>query len=245
MNVWKRMGIPYTPEMCGRLMCLNDRGVCHFFVLESKQRLEKLFVKLRTICGINLDRGLYQQIPKQQCFQWKSVDQFKHNMAQLLKKIPAKICSDNISTLDKDWDYVQVQSAQQVMYQTVRPRYLQLFSSLDHQNVVLFNLLQAGLTQIQIQKRGLQPGLSTQQIPCTCYYLGQEEEAIVCVKQGTIILRTARATRKSSAKDTDCFVYNSGLILNSFKMHYRLEFESAWPLDEIMSSIMYAWRNFE
>ena len=68
---------------------------------------------------------------------------------------------------------------------------------------------------------------------------------MVCVRQGTIILKTARATRKSSAKSTDCFVYNSGLILNSFKMHCRLEFESAWPLDEIMSSIMYAWRSFE
>lgn len=122
VNVWKRMGISYTPETHNRMFCLNDRGICHFFILESRQRLEKLFVKFRTLCGVNLDRKLYQQIPKQQCAQWRSVDQFKHNMAQLLKKIPAKVCSDNAVTLGRDWDYMQVQSAQQVMYQTVRPR---------------------------------------------------------------------------------------------------------------------------
>ena len=64
VNVWKRMGIEYAPEIQHRMMCLNDRGICHFFVLESKQRLEKLFVKLRTICGMNLDRQLYYPVPK-------------------------------------------------------------------------------------------------------------------------------------------------------------------------------------
>ena len=68
---------------------------------------------------------------------------------------------------------------------------------------------------------------------------------MVCVKAGTIILKTKRSVRKLAARDTDCFVYNSGLVLNGFKMHCRLEFGSAWPLDEFMSSIMYAWRNFE
>ena len=105
-NVWRRMGITYTPELRKRILCLNDRGICHFFILETKQRLEKLYVKLRTRCGINLDRKLYVPIPKQRCAQWGTVAQFKQNVTQFLKKIPASINSDNMASLGKDWQYV-------------------------------------------------------------------------------------------------------------------------------------------